>query len=75
MKEFAAPLWENWREEIVRRDGGIDFLRHRYTEIPQDISILRGLRKLGEITEFEFENRYSALRKELESINKELWNR
>lgn len=74
-KEFTTPLWEGWHEEIARRDDRVDFLCRRYAEIPQDISVLRGLRKLGEITEFEFENRYSALRKELESINKELWNR
>lgn len=74
-KEFTTPLWENWRKEIAHKDDRIDFLRRRYAEIPQDISVLRGLRKLGEITEFEFEERYRVLKEELASINKELWDR
>lgn len=48
-KEFTTPLWEGWRQEIAKQDSRIDYLRKRYAEIPQEISILRGLRKTGEI--------------------------
>lgn len=44
-KEFTTPLWEGWRQEIAKQDSRIDHLRKRYAEIPQEISILRGLRK------------------------------
>ena len=36
---------------------------------------LRGLRKTGEITEYEFEERLSALKEELAEVSKELWHR
>lgn len=44
-KAFTTPLWEGWRQEIAKQDSRIDYLRKRYAEIPQEISILRGLRK------------------------------
>ena len=74
-KEFTTPLWEGWRQEIAKQDSRIDYLRKRYAEIPQEISILRGLRKTGEITEYEFEERLSALKEELAEVSKELWHR
>ena len=40
-KEFTTPLWEGWRQEIAKQDSRIDYLRKRYAEIPQEISILR----------------------------------
>ena len=46
-KEFTTPLWEGWRQEIAKQDSRIDYLRKRYAEIPQEISILRGLRVRG----------------------------
>ena len=67
--------WEGWRQEIAKQDSRIDYLRKRYAEIPQEISILRGLRKTGEITEYEFEERLSALKEELAEVSKELWHR
>ena len=74
-KEFTTPLWEGWRQEIAKQDSRIDYLRKRYAEIPQEISILRGLRKTGEITEYEFEERFSALKEESVEVSKELWHR
>lgn len=74
-KEFTTLLWEGWRQEIAKQDSHIDHLRKRYAEIPQEISILRGLRKTGEITEYEFEERFSALKEESFEVSKELWHR
>lgn len=74
-KEFTTPLWEGWRREIAKQDSRIDHLRKRYAEIPQEISILRGLRKMGEITEYEFEERFSALKEESVEVSEELWHR
>lgn len=74
-KEFTTPLWEGWRQEIAKQDSRIDHLRKRYAEIPQEISILRGLRKTGEITEYEFEERFSALKEESVEVSEELWHR
>ena len=74
-KEFTTPLWEGWRQEIAKQDSRIDHLRKRYAEIPQEISILRGLRKTGEITEYEFEERLSALKEESVEVSEELWHR
>ena len=74
-KEFTTPLWEGWRQEIAKQDSRIDYLRKRYAEIPQEISILRGLRKTGEITEYEFEERLSALKEESVEVSEELWHR
>ena len=73
--EFTTPLWEGWRQEIAKQDSRIDHLRKRYAEIPQEISILRGLRKTGEITEYEFEERFSALKEESVEVSEELWHR
>lgn len=70
-----AALGGGWRQEIAKQDSRIDYLRKRYAEIPQEISILRGLRKTGEITEYEFEERLSALKEELAEVSKELWHR
>lgn len=36
--------------------------------------ILRGLRKTGEITEYEFEERFSALKEESVEVSEELWH-
>ena len=74
-KEFTTPLWEGWRQEIAKQDSRIDYLRKRYAEIPQEISILRSLRKTGEITEYEFEEQFSALKEESVGVYKEMWHR
>lgn len=74
-KEFTTPFWEGWRQEIAKQDSRIDYLRKRYAEIPQEISILRGLRKTGEITEYEFEERFSAIKEESVAVSEELWHR
>lgn len=74
-KNFSTRLWDGWREEIRKQDGEIDRLRKRYVEIPQEIAVLRSLRRTGEVTEFEFEDRLAALREEADTVRKMLWKR
>lgn len=71
--EFTTPLWEKWKQEIVRQDTELDRVRRRYIEIPQEISVLRSLRRTGEITEFDFLEKYDALRQESDEVRKMLW--
>mgnify|MGYP002537246776 CR=1 FL=1 len=74
-KTFATPLWEKWRAEIADHDSFVDRLRKRYIEIPQEISVLRGLRRTGQVTEFEYEERIASLHKEKAKVEKELWGK
>lgn len=71
-KTFTTPLWEKWRQEITSQDSDIDRLRKRYATIPQEMSVLRSLRRTGEVTEFEFIERYDQLKKELDEIRNEM---
>ena len=72
-KEFTTHLWEGWRQEIQRHDSEIDRLQKRFCEIPQEMAVLRGLRRTGEVTEFEFEEKLGALVKESDSVRKALY--
>lgn len=72
-KEFTTPLWEGWRQEITKQDSHIDHLRKRYAEIPQEMAVIRSLRRTGEVTEFEFEQRIEILRNEVASVRKTLY--
>lgn len=71
--EFTTHLWEGWRQEIKRQDSEIDRLRKRFCEIPQEMAVLRGLRRTGEVTEFEFEEKLDALVKESDTVRKALY--
>lgn len=73
--EFTTPLWEKWREEIVKQDTELDRLRRRYIEIPQEISVIRGLRKTGEMTEFDYLEKLDALKQESNDVRERLWGR
>lgn len=72
-REFATHLWKGWRQEIRRQDSEIDRLRKRFCEIPQEMAILRGLRRTGEVTEFEFGEKLDALVKESDAVRKALY--
>lgn len=74
-REFSTHLWEGWRQEIAKQDSDAERLRRRYTEIPQEMSVLRSLRRTGEVTEFEFEEKLEVLRKEADSVRAELYGR
>ena len=72
-KEFTTPLWEKWREELQTRATQKDKLRMRYRQIPEEMRIVRSMRRTGEINEDEYWDRHEALNKELDQISKELW--
>lgn len=74
-KEFSTHLWEGWRQEIRRHDGENDRVRKRYVEIPQEIAVLRGLRRTGQVTEFEYEEKLEILRREADSLREKLRGR
>lgn len=73
--EFTTHLWEGWKKQIDQQDNHLDLLRKRYYEIPQEMRVLRSLRRTAEVTEYEFEERYELLRKEMDDISAELWDR
>lgn len=74
-KEFSTHLWDGWKKQIDQQDNHLDLLRKRYYEIPQEMRVLRSLRRTAEVTEYEFEERYELLRKEMDDISAELWDR
>lgn len=74
-KEFTTHLWDKWRAEIEKQDRQRDKLRKRYYQIPQDIAVIRSLRRTGQLSESEFELELDALQKELDTIRQELWHR
>lgn len=74
-REFSTHLWEGWRQEIAKQDSDAERLRRRYIEIPQEMSVLRSLRRTGEVTEFEFEEKLEALRKEADAVRAALYGR
>ena len=74
-REFSTHLWEGWRREIAKQDSDAERLRRRYTEIPQEMSVLRSLRRTGEVTEFEFEEKLEALHKEADTVRAALYGR
>lgn len=74
-REFSTHLWDGWRREIAKQDSDAERLRRRYIEIPQEMSVLRSLRRTGEVTEFEFEEKLEVLRKEADSVRAELYGR
>ncbi len=74
-REFSTHLWDGWRREIAKQDSDAERLRRRYTEIPQEMSVLRSLRRTGEVTEFEFEEKLEALRKEADAVRAALYGR
>lgn len=73
--EFTTHLWEGWRQEIRRQDGEIDMARKRYVEIPQEIAVLRGLRRTGQVTEFEYEDKLEKLQSEADTLRERLRGR
>ena len=72
-KEFTTPLWEKWRDELQIKATQKDKLRMRYRQIPEEMRIVRSMRRTGEINEDEYWDRHEALNKELDQISKELW--
>ena len=69
-KEFTTPLWEKWREELQTRATQKDKLRMRYRQIPEEMRIVRSMRRTGEINEDEYWDRHEALNKELDQDRK-----
>ena len=72
-KEFTTPLWEKWRDELQIKATQKDKLRMRYRQIPEEMRIVRSMRRTGEISEDEYWDRHEVLNKELDQISKELW--
>lgn len=70
--EFKAPLWEKWRRKIAAMEKGYEKMRCRYREIPEEISVLRSAKRMGEIDDYTFYKRYDALKEELDKIRKAL---
>lgn len=71
--EFRTPLWEKWQQQIVRTAAEHDKLLERFREIPEEMSLLRSERRMGEIDDDILYERIEALRDEQDRIREILW--
>lgn len=72
-KDWSAPIFDCWKEEITERVSEAEKRRLRYKAITEEMRIVRGLFRSGEIGEDEKYDRLEALRAEQEDLEKKLW--
>lgn len=71
--EFRTPLWEKWIDELEKKADIRDKARLRvYRQIPQELCVLRSLRRTGEISEDEYYERKFILEEEEKKLRKHL---
>ena len=71
-KDWYSPIFERWKKEIAERVSDAEKKRMRYKAITEEIRVVRGLYRTGEISEDEKYDRLEALQAEQESIEKTL---
>lgn len=71
--EFIPPLWDKWKKQLAEKVSKTDRLVARFREIPEEMTRLRAQRRKGELKDEEFEDKYIALREELDRVREELW--
>lgn len=72
--EFKTPLWEKWVNELEQKAGRAEKARRRYyKEIPQEMSVIRSLRRTGELDEVGYYEWKERLEQENKALRKELF--
>lgn len=63
--EWHTALWDKWKHEIEDNDNRVNTKREKLNRITEQIHVLRGLRRTGELLEDEFFDKYDVLQSEL----------
>lgn len=74
-KDWSAPIFEKWKAEVAEREAGAEKRRLRHRQVIEEIRVVRGLFRAGEITEDEKYDRLEALRAEQEDLETKMWGR
>lgn len=74
-KEWSAPIFDRWKKEVTERMSEAEKMRLRYRQITEEIRVVGGLFRTGEISEDEKYDRLEALRAEQKDLEKKLWGR
>lgn len=76
-KDWSAPIFEKWKAEVAKRVAGAEKMRIRYRQIVEEIRVVGGLFRAGEISEDEKYDRLETLRAEQKGLEKKLfpWGR
>lgn len=71
--EAHFKLWDKWKQEIEQQDSNFQDLRQRLKNIEEQKRILRGLKKVGQISEDDFYDKMDLCLDEQDKINKQLY--
>lgn len=74
-KDWSAPIFDRWKAEVAERMSGAEKMRLRHRQIIEEIRVVGGLFRAGEITEDEKYDRLEALRAEQTDLENKLWGR
>lgn len=72
-RKFETHLWGKWKEELTNRASEYERMLKRYRSIPEEMSVIRSLKRTGEIDDDEFQRRVADLRNELDALRDKLW--
>lgn len=67
-KEAYFKLWNKWKKEISEKDNEIENCYQRIKDIEEEKTILRGLKRIGQISENEFWNKMDLYNQEQDEI-------
>lgn len=67
-KEAYFKLWNKWKKEISEKDNEIENCYQRIKDIEEEKTILRGLKRIGQISENEFWNKMDLYNQEQDKI-------
>lgn len=70
--EFRTKLWEKWKVELVEKQNDFDRKIRRRKEILEKMRVLRSMRRVGDLTENEYDYASDKLQKEYEELERGL---
>ena len=71
--EWKTPLWEKWKDEIAKIESKEKTAREEYRKAQEDLRVLRGLRRTGEITEEKYFDVIEELVAKRDSLYKQFY--
>lgn len=70
---FRTPLWKKWCQQISDTTTEYEKRLKRFREIPEEMTVLRAAKRIGDIPEDVFYAQYDALKEELVQLRNALW--